>query len=192
MSATDLERGATVVGALVVTVGGRELALGSDAGRALIEDIARYTEGLLDEDDLCSAWGISSDELKAIKDDARVFEAVRASKYQRQQDGRAARELARRAFVKAPRVLEQILEDSYAPTRTKIEAARELRAAAGFSADESAKTSEVFKVFINIGGGTEPITFSGVCDPPTQDAAQTIAPYGQALIADKSGAEEDE
>jgi hypothetical protein len=190
VSAKELERGATVVGALVVTVGGRELALGSDAGRALIEDIARYTEGLLDEDDLCSAWEMGPDELKAIKDDARVFEAVRASKYQRQQDGRAARELARKAFVKAPRVLEQILEDSYAPTRTKIEAARELRAAAGFSSEESAKTGEVFKVFINI-GGTEPITLSGVCHPPTQDAAQTIAP-GQALIADKSGAEEDE
>jgi hypothetical protein len=191
MSATELERGAALVGALFVTVGGRELALGSDAGRALIEDVARYVEGLLDENDLCSAWGMTPDELKAIKDDPRVFEAVRASKYQRQQDGTAARELARKAFVKAPRVLEQILEDTLAPTRTKIEAARELRAAAGFSSNPSAGTGEVFKVFINIGGDTEPVTFSGVCHPHAQEENQAITPHRRALITDTSGAEDE-
>jgi hypothetical protein len=138
---------------MVVVVAGRRLALDSDTGRALIEDIARYVEGLIDNDDLCGAWGIAASELTAIKTDHDVFEAVRATKRRREQDGSAARERARKAFAKAPRVLEHILDDANAPTRAKIEASRELRAAAGFSSDELTGTTESFHITINLGAG---------------------------------------
>jgi hypothetical protein len=138
---------------LTVLVAGEELALNSEPGRALIEDVARYTEGLLDEDGLGGAWGMRPGELSALKNNQDVFEAVRAIKHRREQDGSAAREAGRRAFLKAPRVLEQILDDPYSPTRAKIEASRELRAVAGFSPDQPSDASRTFQVVINLGGG---------------------------------------
>ena len=134
-----------------VVVGGQKLALDLDTGRALIEDIARYVEGLLDNDDLSAAWGMSANEFTAIKNDRHVFEAVRKMKLRREQDGASARERARKAFAKAPRVLEQILDDTNAPTRARIEASRELRAAAGFSSDQLTGATESFHVTINLG-----------------------------------------
>jgi hypothetical protein len=136
-----------------VLVAGDRLALNSEVGRALIEDIARYTEGLLDDEGLCGTWGISPGELTALKNHQDVFEAVRATKRRREQDGSAAREAGRKAFLKAPRVLEQILDDPYSPTRAKIEASRELRAVAGFSPEQAADVSQSFHVTINLGAG---------------------------------------
>jgi hypothetical protein len=136
-----------------LVVAGEKLALNSEAGRALMEDMARYTEGLLDDDDLCGTWGMSPTELVVLKNNPDVFEAVRARKRRREQDGSAAREAGRKAFLKAPRVLEQILDDPYSPTRAKIEASRELRAVAGFSPEQAADVSQSFHVTINLGAG---------------------------------------
>ena len=88
------------------TVSGQEVKLASDTGRALIEDFTRYTEGLLDDEDLCGAWRMTPSELTSLKNDSDVVEAVRQTKYRREQDGSAAREAARKAFLKAPRVSE--------------------------------------------------------------------------------------
>jgi hypothetical protein len=138
---------------MLVIIAGQDLDLNSETGRALIEDLARYVEGLLENEDLVGTWGTSASELTAIKNDPEVLELVRAVKHRREQDGSAARERARKAFAKAPHVLAQILDDTNAPTRAKIEASRELRAAAGFSANHLADPPESFHVTINLGAG---------------------------------------
>ena len=124
--------------------------------------MARYTEGLLDDDDLCGTWGMSPTELAVLKDNPDVFASVRATKNRREQDGAAAREAGRKAYLKAPRVLERILNDPYSPTRAKIEASRELRAVAGFSPDQPSDASRTFQVVINLGAGdVRQFQFSG-------------------------------
>jgi hypothetical protein len=145
-----------------VTVAGEKVTLASDAGQALVEDLTRYAEQLIDDEELRAAWGMSTKELAALKNDPAVFEAVQSNKNRREQDGSAAREAARKAFIKAPRVLEHILADPHTPARARIEASRELRSAAGFPFDQqSGRGGEVLHVTINLGADEEPLRFKG-------------------------------
>jgi hypothetical protein len=80
---------------LTVLVAGERLTLNSEAGRALIEDMCRYIEGLLDDEGLCGTWHMSPGELVALKNNQEVFESVRAMRHRREQDGSAAREAGR-------------------------------------------------------------------------------------------------
>jgi hypothetical protein len=177
-----------------VTVSGQELQLGSDTGRALVEDFTRYTEGLLGDEDLCGAWRMTPCELTALKNDPSVVEAVRSAKYRRAQDGSAAREAARKAFLKAPRILEQILDDPLTPPRGKIDASRELRAAAEFPTEATADTGELVTIVINLGPDVPPVMHSGTLNRVHSDDSDIIdaIPSRHLQIATKRGAEDDE
>src|SRR5262249_56137806 len=68
----------------------------------------------------------------------------------RVRNGDAAKEAAAKLFAEAPEVLGDILRDKQANARHRIEAARELRAAAGTGA-EGTPTAERFTITINLG-----------------------------------------
>jgi hypothetical protein len=158
-----------------VVVAGEKITFDSDTGRALIDDSARYTEGLLTDEDLRGVWRMSRSELVALKNDAQLIEAVRNAMCRRAQDGSAAREAARKAFLKAPRILEQILDDPLTPVRGKIEASRELRAAADFPSNQTSSSGEIFSIVIDLGAaGAETLRYSGQLHPNQSRNSNTI------------------
>ena len=159
-----------------MTIAGQVVALVSDTGRELVEDICRYTEGLLDDKAIMSAWKMSPAELDVIKNDPQVFEAVRCAKHRREQDGSGAREAARKAFVKAPRVLERMLDDPLTPPRGKIEAARELRAAADFAPDSTGDDDRTFTIHIDLGDDKSIKTSFPITPRPESDDIIDVTP----------------
>jgi hypothetical protein len=190
---TSRPRGELAAQTRAVVVARQQVLLDSETGRALIEDFTRYTEELLDDEDLCGAWRMNPSELTALKNDTLVVEAVRRTKYRREQDGSAAREAARKAFLKAPRVLERILDDPLTPPRGRIEASRELRAAAAFPTDSTAGSGEMFSIVINLGPDRPPVTSSGPVDPARFDDSDIIdATPSRHSQATKRGTEGDE
>src|SRR5262249_31398269 len=75
---------------------------------------------------------------------------VDAEHERRIRNGDAAKEAAAKLFAEAPEVLGDILRDKQANARHRIEAARELRAAAGTGA-EGAPAAERYHIVINLG-----------------------------------------
>jgi hypothetical protein len=68
-------------------------------------------------------------------------------------NGTAARESAAQIFVRAPRVMGEILDSKEMSPRHRIEAARELRAAATPENANSPTAGDRFTIVIDLGGG---------------------------------------
>jgi hypothetical protein len=124
--------------------------LTSDEGNRFIVDATRAGEGLITDKDLQEKYELSAADLRAIAKDPAIGKAIRAERERRMLNGRAARELAAKAFVKGPAVLEQIMTGAESP-KHKIDAIRELRATATGGGDEQQRTGEKFSIVINLG-----------------------------------------
>jgi hypothetical protein len=104
-----------------VVLRGIEIDLETDIGRGFVADCARFTEGLLPEDQIKSKYGLSDNAWARLADNEPLVRAVETEKARRVRDGTAARE------VQAPTVLGDILNDTTVSPRHRVEAARELR-----------------------------------------------------------------
>src|SRR4051812_6268076 len=142
--ANDHEQVSTVV------VRGVPVPLTSDVGLAFVTDCARHIESALSEAELKSKWGLSDGDWAALANNAPLLAAVRVERERRILSGECAREAAQRHFAQAPDVLHRILTDEQVSARHRIEAARELRQAAGNDAAEIVPR-EKFKIIINLG-----------------------------------------
>jgi hypothetical protein len=131
--------------------------LTSDRGRAFIVDATRAAESVISDQDLASKYDLSPMDLRNIAKDPAVGKAIRAERESRLRSGRAARELAAKAFVKAPAVLDTIMTSADSP-KHKIDAIRELRATANGSSDDGPSQTEKFTIIINLGEQTERYT----------------------------------
>jgi hypothetical protein len=136
-----------------VVLRGTSVPLDTDVGNAFVVDCARHTEGLLTDDDVMAKWGIAPEGWAALEDNAPLLLAVRAERERRLTTGEAAKEAAQRQFAKAPNILGGILADAEISPRHRIEAARELRAAAATGAKEGRGQGERFSLTINLGAG---------------------------------------
>jgi len=122
----------------------------SDAGRAFVVDATRAAEGVISDQELQERYELSPAELKTIAADKAVGRAIRDERARRVRNGTAARELAAKAFVRAPAVLDQIMTHADSP-RHRIDAARELRATAAGSDGDGPSQTEKFTIIINLG-----------------------------------------
>jgi hypothetical protein len=110
---------------------GVTVALDTDVGQAFVIDCARNTEGLIPDAEIRNKYGLSAKDWDRLADNKPLLQAVRAERERRIRTGEAATESARHHYVKAPRVLGTILADDQIAPRHRIEAAKELRQAAG-------------------------------------------------------------
>lgn len=133
-----------------VILRGVPVTLDSDVGSAFVSDCARNLEGVFSDAEIKSKWGLAGEGWDALASNAPLLAAVRAERERRIFSNECARETAQRHFAEAPTVLARILGDERISPRHRIEAARELRQAAGNGANNIVPR-EKFKIIINIG-----------------------------------------
>jgi hypothetical protein len=136
-----------------ITIGGAQVDLNSDAGHSFLVDAVRAAEGLITDRDLVELHGVSPPELQALAKDSSFARALRAERDRRVRDGTAARESAAQIFVRAPKIMGQILDNEQANARHRIEAARELRQTALPENSNNPAASERFTITIDLGAG---------------------------------------
>jgi len=138
-----------------VVLRGIEIGLDTDIGRGFVIDCARFTEGLLPEDQIKSKYGLSDNAWARLADNAPLVRAVETEKTRRVRDGAAAREKAQWLFVQAPTVLGNILNDATTSPRHRIEACRELRAVATSGSESTPATGDrvIIRIDLTAGGG---------------------------------------
>ena len=91
-------------------------------------------------------WGLTDEDWAALATNAPLLSAVRVERERRVFNGEGAREAAQRHFAKAPNVLNRILTDEQFARSHRIEAARELRQAAGNGPDIASGPREKFVI----------------------------------------------
>jgi hypothetical protein len=148
------------IGAGSVILHGVAVALDADVGHAFIVDCCRHTEGLLGDEDIKVKWALSDEHWIGLANNAPLLRAVRAERDRRIATGEAAREAAQQHFAKAPNVLGDILADDMVSPRHRIEAAKELRQAAGNGVDAVPGIHEKFVIRINL-GADETLVYEG-------------------------------
>ena len=116
----------------------------------LIQDCARYAEGILNEQDVKKKYRFDDAIWSELGKDETLIEAIEAEKTRRVRNGAHAREKAQVLFTTTPTVLGTILNDDGMSARHRIEAAREIRAVAA-TGPETTPTSDRFQITINLG-----------------------------------------
>jgi hypothetical protein len=134
-----------------VVLRGFTVSLDSEVGAEFATDCARYTEGLLSEDEIKGKWAIPDEDWEGLTANIQLLSAIRAERERRTQNGEAAREMAQKYFAKAPTVLGSILTDEQISPRNRIEAAKELRQAAGNRPDFGSGPREKIIISIDLG-----------------------------------------
>ena len=127
------------------------MPLDSALGFELVENLARYAEGLLDEAAVKKIYRFSDEDWDRLGGNDELVEKIEAEKRRRIRDGRSARERAQRLFAQAPDVLGGILHGDGVSPRHKIESARELRTIAANGPEAAAPASDRFVITINLG-----------------------------------------
>ena len=138
-----------------VVLRGIEIDLDSDIGCGFIVDCCRFCEGLFAEDKIKSKYGLTDSAWARLANNELLVRAVETEKARRVRDGTAAREKAQWLFVQAPDVLGNILNDTTASPRHRIEAARELRQVATGGAESTPATGDrvIIRIDLTAGGG---------------------------------------
>src|SRR5215831_12008295 len=89
-----------------------DLASSLRENQELIEDLCRYSEGVLTEKQVRQKWQLANDGVwTSLGTDESFVERVELARTQRIRSGATKRELAQLRVVKAPEVLGKILED---------------------------------------------------------------------------------
>ncbi len=147
--ARDLvDRGTEEAGSVVLR--GVTVPLDSDVAEMFVADCVRNLEGLLSDLEIKVKYELTTAEWERLADSKHLLRKLRAERDRRILSGEAAREAAQRHFVKAPHVLHRILVDDQMPPRHRIEAARELRQAAG-NGPNTPEPGQKFKIIMNLG-----------------------------------------
>jgi hypothetical protein len=125
--------------------------LDSDAGRALIVDLARYADGVLTEWQVRKRHRLPDAIWKNMAEDDQLVEAVELEKTRRIRDGSSKREKAQMHVVRAPDVLSVIMDDASASPRHRVDAIKVLDGLAA-NGPQSAPAGDRFIISINISG----------------------------------------
>jgi hypothetical protein len=98
----------------------------SDAGRELIVDLARFSEGVLTEKQVRKRHRLPDATWKSMGDDDLLVEKIEAEKIRRIRDGSSKREKAQLHVTKAPDILDNIMSDTSASPRHRVDAIKVL------------------------------------------------------------------
>jgi len=123
---------------------------------ALIEDLARYSEGGLTRNQVKRRWkeSITKEMWKTLGDDNELVDAIEARKIQRIRDGSLKRERAQAHITKAPDVLEKIMSNERENARHRIDSAKALDALAD-PGKQTTPSAEKFYIRIDLTGDSK-------------------------------------
>ena len=117
----------------------------------LIADLARFSEGVLTEQQIRRKWRHLDANVWEAPDDALV-DAVEAERVRRIRTGTSSREKAQLLHTKAPDILSEIMTGDSVSPRHKIESARALgQIATPVATPAPVANAERFVIQINIG-----------------------------------------
>src|SRR5262249_14358733 len=133
-----------------VILRGVSIPLNSDLGGAFVADCSRNRERIMNDARICEKYGIAPDVYADFAKNKELRLKIDAEHERRVRNGDVARESAAKLFAEAPEVLGEILNDKQANARHRIEAAKELRAAANVGA-EPTSSEDRFIITINLG-----------------------------------------
>jgi len=91
-----------------------------------ITDLARYAEGVVSEQAVKKKYRFDDATWARLGDDEQLVEAIEAEKARRVRNGSAKREKAQQHIVKAPDVLEKIMNDDSQNSRHRVDAIKAL------------------------------------------------------------------
>jgi hypothetical protein len=113
----------------------------------LIENLARYAEGLLSKKAVKKRHQLADSVWENLGGDDALVEAIEAEKLRRIRNGQAKRELAQKHVVKAPDVLSGIMLDANASPKHRIDSAKVLDQFAA-NGPENAPAADRFQITI--------------------------------------------
>jgi hypothetical protein len=120
----------------------------------LIEDLCRYADGILSEKQVRGKWKLEDAVWESLGSDEVYVAQVELARVQRIRSGSTKRELSQLHLVKAPAVLEKILQDERANPRHRIDSAKALNDLADFTPQRPGAGQERVIVTINLGADT--------------------------------------
>jgi len=161
-----------------VILRGVAVPLISDLGGAFIADCSRNRERLMNDARICEEYGIAPDVYASFAKNKELRLKIDAEHERRVRNGDAARESAAKLFAEAPEVLGEILNDKQANARHRIEAAKELRAAANVGSG-SAPSEDRFIITINLGADEKLVIDQPRRPTPSNDAPKWIEKDGE-------------
>jgi hypothetical protein len=155
-----------------VTLRGVAVPLTSDVGSAFVADCARNRERIFSDDRIIEKYDISPNDWTTITQNKTLRLLVTAECERRTMSGIAAQESAAKIFTEeGPQTLGSIVRDQRASPRHRVDAVRELRAAARFDDKKDTADTERFTITINLGNAPEDKIFvdCGVPKQPKED-----------------------
>src|SRR5262249_29880113 len=119
----------------------------------LVEDMARYSEGLVTQAQVKKKWRKLIDEKtwEALGSNDELVEKIELEKVRRIRNGQAKREKSQQLIVKACEILDDIAQDTKASPRHRVDAIKTLDAFADNGPKAAPDTSEKFSIVINLG-----------------------------------------
>ena len=139
-----------------VVLRGVEIDLDSDIGNGFVLDCTRHVEELISAEQLKAKYRLTEEAWRQLAGNEPLQYAVERLRERRTRSGQAAKEAAQHLFLTAPGVLSNILNDSAALPRHRIEAARELRQTAAIGSEAATPIAERFVIKIDLTAGGNP------------------------------------
>ena len=129
------------------------IALDSDQGHALIVDLCRFAEGILDEKAVKKKYRLAESVWKELGENDALVEKIEAETRRRIQDGSCKRERAQVLITKAPAILDGIMCDPGASARHRVDAIKTLDSFAAPGAQETPASNRfVISIILNADG----------------------------------------
>jgi len=127
--------------------------LASDVGAAFTVDCCRHIEGLISAEQLRKKYELDDDGWAGLAENEPLQRLVGREKERRILNGTASRERAAHLFVEAPNVLGDIIKDTTASAKNRVDAIRELRACTGIGPEANTAANDRERFIINISFG---------------------------------------
>src|SRR5215471_5398101 len=155
-----------------------DLASSLRENQELIEDLCRYSEGILTEKQVRQRWHLANDEVWTSLGADDFVERVELERTRRIRSGATKRELAQLRVVKAPDVLEKILSNERVSPRHRIDAAKTLDDLAGFAPQRPGVEQDRVVIRIDLSADTknpaDVLTFEAVARPQSNNDAKIV------------------
>jgi hypothetical protein len=163
------------------------ISLDSDMGRALIADCARFSEGVLTEAQVRKRHRLDDSAWEALGENEALIEAIEAEKLRRIRSGAAKREKAQQLVVKAPDILDNIMSDTTASPRHRVDAIKTLDAFADSGPKDGPAAAEMFLIRIDLSGdsGNPAEVFERTVTLTKPDAGSAAKELLPAIAANK-------
>jgi hypothetical protein len=135
-----------------VVLRGRRIEAGTDIYHQFAIDCCRFIENLIDEQQLRKKYGLLTDaQWRDLSEIEPLQLLIGKIKEERVRSGEAQREKAAIHWLAAVDTVHAIVQDPTAPSRARLDGARELRACAVGTADDKPDERSRFTININFG-----------------------------------------